>query len=265
MTSTIIGREEIAHYWKHGYIVVRGLFEGARLERWKDRFADIVNGKVERAEHMLVMKDAMVAKGAVKPKTPAEAIAKIQDFENDPELFDYSKDPRLLDIVEEIIGPDILSIHTMLINKPPNVDGRHPLHQDIIYFPFRPGDKCVGTWTALERVTKENGCLVGIPGTHTEDILPHGNPDWEYLNLGYFGIEGIGADERRVHFELEPGDTVVFHSHLIHGSGTNRTQGFRRSILTHYADANASCDTAFTKLLPQRHYECVRGKRPETR
>jgi phytanoyl-CoA hydroxylase len=135
------------------------------------------------------------------------------------------------------------------------------LHQDIIYFPYRPGDKIVGTWTALERSTKENGCLVGIPGTHRMEIAAHENPDWEYVNFGYVGIEGIGADERRVHFELEPGDTLFFHPHLIHGSGRNRTQGFRRSILTHYASADCEFIEAIARALPQRYYELVRGRR----
>ncbi len=47
----------------------------------------------------------------------------------------------MLDFVEAIIGPNIKAMHTMLINKPPNAGetGRHPLHQDLHYFPFRPG------------------------------------------------------------------------------------------------------------------------------
>jgi len=265
MTASRIGKEELAHYWEHGYVVIPGLFDQTTLDRWLGRLAAIIDGKVPAAEHMLVMQDVMVAKGAVKPVAPAEAIAKLQDFENDPVLFCYSKDDRVLDCVEAIIGHNILSIHTMLINKPPNVDGRHPLHQDIVYFPYRPGDKIVGTWTALERVTKENGCLVGLPGTHRSEILPHGNPDWEYLNFGYFGIQGMGADERRMHFELDPGDTIFFHPHLIHGSGRNRTRGFRRSILTHYASAQCEFNEGFAKLLPQRYYALVRGTRSEHR
>jgi phytanoyl-CoA hydroxylase len=263
MTSPRIDQEEQAHYWKHGYVVVRGLFDRGSLDRWKDRFRAIVEGEVEPAGHMLVMKDVMIAKGAVSPASPAEAISKLQDFESDPVLFDYTKDPRLLDCVEKLIGPDIFSLHTMLINKPPNVDGRHPLHQDIIYFPWRPGDRIVGSWTALEPVTRENGCLVGIPGTHRTEILPHGLPDWDFVNFGFVGVAGIGADPRRVHFELDPGDVVLFHPHLIHGSGRNRTRGFRRSMLSHYASAHCEFNETLGKLLPQRHYTLVRGTWPE--
>jgi phytanoyl-CoA hydroxylase len=262
MTRARIGPEEAAHYRKHGFVVVPGLFDTDSLALWKGRLRAIIDGEVDPAEHMLVMRDVMVAKGVVKPRSRAEGIAKLQDFEEDPVLFGYARDPRVLNCVEALIGPDLFTLHTMLINKPPNVDGRHPLHQDIIYFPYRPGDRIVGTWTALDRATKENGCLVGIPGSHRMEIAPHEHPDWEHVNLGYLGVQGLGPDERRVHFELEPGDTLFFHPHLVHGSGRNRTQGFRRSILTHYASADCEFQEAIASALPQRYYVPVRGRRP---
>jgi phytanoyl-CoA hydroxylase len=145
MTKPRIGPEEEAHYRKHGFVVVPGLFDADSVEVWKGRLRAIVEGETPPADHMLVMRDVMVAKGVVEPRSRAEAIAKLQDFENDPVLFGYARDPRVLDCVEALIGPDLFTLHTMLINKPPNVDGRHPLHQDIIYFPYRPGDRIVGT------------------------------------------------------------------------------------------------------------------------
>ena len=69
-----------------------------------------------------------------------------------------------------------------------------------------------------------------------------------------------GADSERVHFELDPGDTILFHPHLIHGSGRNRTQGFRRAILTHYANANCEVDENIVNVLPERYYQLVRGE-----
>ena len=42
----------------------------------------------------------------------------------------------------------------------------------------------------------------------------------------------------RLHVEMEPGDTVFFHPLLIHGSGANRTEGFRKAISCHYANGD---------------------------
>lgn len=256
--------EQIDHYWEHGYTVVPGALPAAELVPWLDRLAEIVAGTVAPAKRMLVMRDVMVVRGVVEPGAPAEAIAKIQDFENDPVLDTYTRHPRILDCVEQLIGPNIQSIHCMLINKPPNVDGRHPLHQDLVYFPFRPADKIVATWTALEPVTRENGCLVVVPGSHKDGLLDHENMDWEQVNAGYWGAQGVGADDRRVHIECAPGDLVLFHPIVLHGSGRNKTTGFRRAISCHYA--STECERVWQNREEDestRWYRTVRGNEPE--
>jgi phytanoyl-CoA hydroxylase len=252
-----------AEYDERGYLVLSGLFEPDELSAWRARFDDVVEGRVAPAPEMLVMRDVMVAKGAVVPERPAEAVAKIQDFHNDPVLFEgFVKHPKLLALVREFTGPDVKSIHTMLINKPPGVDGRHPLHQDLLYFPFRPEDRIVGVSTALERCTRENGCLVAVPGSHRGGLRPHENPDWEWLNLGYFGARDADTDAR-VHVEMEPGDTILFHPLLLHGSGRNRTSGFRRMILAHYASAECRYLDGAHPLAGHRPYTLVCGQSHE--
>ena len=56
---------------------------------------------------------------------------------------------------------------------------RHPMHQDLHYFPFRPAERIVCSWTAMQRVNRENGCLVVMPGSHKGKLLPHEYPKWE--------------------------------------------------------------------------------------
>ena len=173
----------------------------------------------------------------------------------------YVKHARLLDVVEAFVGSDVKSIHTMLVNKPPHVDGRHPLHQDLLYFPFRPADRIVATWTALEPCTRENGCLVVVPGSHQGELLRHENPEWEWLNFGYFGAAGVGKPPDRSHLEMAPGDTVFFHPLLLHGSGRNRSTGFRRAISAHYASARCRYQKGAEPITTGRPYLLVRGRK----
>lgn len=262
MSQAPLSQEQLDHYWEHGYVVAPRLIPPDDLKPWLARLEDIVEGRVPPAEGMLVMKDVMVAKGAVRPGSRMEAIAKIQDYEQDPVLDSYTTYAAVLDCMEQLLGRDVQTIHTMLINKPPHVDGRHPLHQDLLYFPFRPADKIAASWTALERVTKENGCLVVIPGSHRGELLEHENPEWEYLNGGYFGAKGVDdAMEQRVHLEMEPGDTVFFHPVLLHGSGRNRTEGYRRAISAHYTAVDVEWVWPTTETFERRHYRIVRGER----
>lgn len=123
--------------------------------------------------------------------------------------------------------------------------------QDLYYFPFRPANRIVGTWTAMERVTQRNGCLFVLPGTHKGVLHQHDYPDWDVsfidaeffggsgllrvvklicatviqgnVNKMYHGVRGFD-DHEKVYVEMEKGDTIFFHPILIHGSGPNTTK-----------------------------------------
>ncbi len=264
MSASHLTEEQRRHYDEQGFLLVPGLFDAAEREVWEQRFRDIVEEVVPPAKNMLVMRDVMVARGAVAARSRSEAIAKIQDFHNDPVLFEgYVRNPKLLAWVEAIVGPDLKSIQNMLINKPPGVDGRHPLHQDLLYFPFRPAEKIVATWTALEPCTRENGCLVVVPGTHQGELLEHENPGWEYVNYMYVGAKGVGAHPDRVHLEMEPGDTLFFHPLLLHGSGRNRSGGYRRAISAHFASSTCQYLQGMAPIDGRRPYVLVQGREYE--
>lgn len=89
----------------------------------------------------------------------------------------------------------------------------------------------------MEKINRANGCLVVVPGSHKGELIKHGYPEWEGgVNKMYYGIQGLDFDKLNlVHLEMEKGDTVFFHPILIHGSGANRTEGFRKAISCHYA------------------------------
>ena len=256
-------REE---YFGNGYIIRRGLLPATLIAELKQRFADVAEGEVSPAENMQVVRNVEIAKGLVTPKTKEHGISKMNFIQADPVLRQYSDYGPLLDQVEELVGPDLISMNSMVLNKPPHVDGRHPLHQDLIYFPFRPADSIVGVWTALDNITRENGCLVMIPGSHKGETHAHDYPDWEHKNFLFVGVKDVDASGR-VHIEMEPGDTVFFHSNTIHGSGFNRTEDLRRAIAVHFASAH--CEDIWggerqklDKYSPREDYRLVRGHDP---
>jgi len=203
----------------------RGLFAREALARFDARFVELASGRAAPTERMVVMQDVMVAKGAVTPESPLHAVNKILSFEEDETLFAYATDPALLAQVRGLIGDALMTISTNVFNKPPGVDGRHPLHQDLRYFALRPADGIVAAWTAMGPCRRENGCLAVIPGSHTSELKPHANPDWEHVNFGFFAADGVDA-AARVHVEMDPGDTLLFHPLLVHGSGHNRSDGY---------------------------------------
>ena len=177
--NDILSQEDVDFYNKNGYLVVRNLVPQELLDKYLKRFNQICNGEV-RVPFITVMKDVTY----VKSNRPSgeRTINKLQNFENDEVLFSYCELPQILKYVACFTGPDIKSVHTMLINKPPDpgtMTSRHPLHQDLHYFPFRPANRMVCSWTAMERVHRKNGCLVVQPGTHYSPLLQHFYPKWE--------------------------------------------------------------------------------------
>lgn len=170
-------QDDLDFYDKNGFFVVRGLYESGELEGYRRRFQEICQSP-QKPPFMTIMKDVASRKDEKSEYT----VNKIQDFQLDSVLSQYCSQPEVLDIVEALIGSDIMAMHTMLINKPPdtgNQTSRHPLHQDLWYFPFRPADKIVCSWTAMEFVHRGNGCLVVFPGTHKGELLNHAYPQWQ--------------------------------------------------------------------------------------
>lgn len=237
--NDLLTQEEVDFYNKNGYLVVRDLVPQELLAKYLHRFNQICTGEV-REPSMTVMKDVTFVKSS-RP-SGERTINKLQNFENDDVLFSYCELPQILKYVACFTGPDIKSVHTMLINKPPDpgtMTSRHPLHQDLHYFPFRPANRMVCSWTAMEKVHRRNGCLVVQPGTHYSPLLQHYYPKWEGgVNVMYHGIKDYDSSIPLVHLEMNAGDTVFFHPLLIHGSGANQTNGFRKAISGHYASSH---------------------------
>ena len=253
-------------YWRDGYLVQRQLVPQEMIDDLNQRFADIADSTIAQAPNMQIARNVEVAKGFVTPRTPAHGIAKVNFVNGDPVMSRYAHYEPIIDQVAELIGEDLIALNSMYLNKPSDVDGRHPLHQDLLYFPLRPANRIVGVWTALDAAVRENGCLVVLPGTHAGGLLEHDYPDWEHRNFLFLGAKGIDADQR-VHLEMDPGDTVFFHPLLVHGSGYNRTGGLRRAVAVHYASAH--CEDIWhgeTKTIgnfnPRLDIRLVRGNDP---
>ncbi len=238
----MLNSNQIEAYAENGYVLVPKLIEESELEKWSTRFVEVVNGQLPQSRGMVLMKDVMVAKGAVVPSDPLYGVNKLLNFEDDPGFYSYVENQNLLAAAKDLIGNELYSLVTNVFNKPPEVDGRHPLHQDLRYFRMRPAEKIVAAWTAISRCTRDNGCLAVVPKSHLLGALDHQLPEWDFVNFAFYGIKDASGLER-VHIEMEPGDTVFFHPLLVHGSGRNLTSECRRSISTHYASHECESPT----------------------
>lgn len=223
LDNNLLTHDQRVFYEENGYIVIPQLIEEELLSLCCKRFVDLCEGRVPKA-NMTLMKDISLAKLGAKGEF---LYNKAQDILFDDVFEKYILHPYLLDYISCFTGPNIKAVHSMLINKPPDsgsLTSRHPLHQDLYYFPFRPANKIVAAWTAMEKITTQNGCLTVIPGSHKGELHQHDYPNWEGgVNKAYHGVKGFD-NIPLTSLEMERGDTVFFHPILIHGSGANFTK-----------------------------------------
>jgi len=129
--------------------------------------------------------------------------------------------PRILDAVEDVIGPDILCWTTNFFIKEPGNPGFVSWHQDSTYWGLDPDD-VVTAWVAFTDATPLNGYMQFIPGSHLIDQLPHLDT-FHKDNLLSRGQEiAVEVDRAKaVGIGLKAGEMSLHHIKLVHGSEPN--------------------------------------------
>jgi len=146
-----------------------------------------------------------------------------------PWVDEIARLPHLLDVYEDLIGPNILCYSMAFRIKNPDGRTHAGWHQDGAYNPIKP-ILVIGA-LALSDCSVAHGCLRAIPGSHKTGTLPHtdtGNPD-SILARGQY-ISAEFDESKAVDLELKAGEIGLFYSEVIHGSQINTTDE-RRIVL----------------------------------
>ncbi|MEM7424079.1 MAG: phytanoyl-CoA dioxygenase family protein [Pseudomonadota bacterium] len=145
-------------------------------------------------------------------------------------FLNYARDPVILDMVEQIIGPDICLWNMSFFAKPALNGKRTPWHQDGQYWPIVPLATCT-VWIAIDDCTPENGPLEYIPGSHrTNRLMRHEQKDDPNYTLN----QELTADEYDPALAesliVEAGQMALHDVFIAHGSAENRSPRPRRGM-----------------------------------
>ncbi len=142
--------------------------------------------------------------------------------------------PRILDAVEQILGPNLLCWTTNFFIKEAKSPGFVSWHQDAFYWGLSKDDVCTA-WVALSPANLESGCMKFVPGSQTEDHLQHVDT-FHKDNLLSRGQEiAVKIDtERTVDCILDPGEMSLHHVKVVHGSEPNRSNERRIGLAIRY-------------------------------
>jgi phytanoyl-CoA hydroxylase len=133
--------------------------------------------------------------------------------------------PRMVDVLTQLIGPNVELHHTKMLVKPPENGAPFPMHQDYPYFPHERHTMLAAS-IHLDDTDEENGCLHVVPGSHSLGPL---QTTGESKNLDTPLEDGTALP-------CAAGDVLFFNYLTIHGSGVNRSTRTRRNVLFQYRD-----------------------------
>lgn len=149
---------------------------------------------------------------------------------------------RIVEPLEQLLGGEVYHYHHKMMLKEPFVGGSWEWHQDYGYwysnsclFPYMAS--CL---IAVDRATKENGCLQVIKGSHLMGRIEHNKKgdqtgaDIDRVNLALKHLEVV-------YCEMEPGTALFFHCNLLHRSDANRSPNPRWSLICCYNAARNPC------------------------
>ncbi len=146
-----------------------------------------------------------------------------------------ASDPRVLDVVEGILGPDILVYAAEFFIKEPRTRQIVSMHQDLTYWELGATEQLVTAWIALSPSTPASGCMDFMRASHKNPILPH-EDTFDENNLLSRGqeVRVDVAPEDKVPIEIHPGQMSLHHGLTIHGSGPNTSDDRRIALVVRY-------------------------------
>lgn len=221
MAKGVIGDKDVAAYNEDGYILVRGMLDAEETG---------LLGRAAREDRALDQHSYGRADG--------EGGTIRLSLWNHPTDTIYGMIARCESIVgtaEKLLGDEVYHYHSKMIMKDAKVGGAWAWHQDYGYW-YQNGvlfPNLTSAFIAVDRATRENGCLQVIRKSHQLGRIEH-------VLTG----DQAGADADRVkevlkrldlvYVEMEPGDALFFHANLLHRSDQNHSDHPRWSMICCY-------------------------------
>jgi ectoine hydroxylase-related dioxygenase (phytanoyl-CoA dioxygenase family) len=238
MSSFQLTDDQLETYRQDGFVVVDEFLSQEQVE---------LLSKISRADHQLAQEASSRADG----EGGSVKITVRNDLPEDDIYGAIVRGESLVNAMELLLEDEVYHYHHKMVLKEPLEGGAWAWHQDYGYWynyccPFPQLASCL---VAVDRATRENGCLQVIRGSHRMGRVDHGT-------VG----DQTGADPERVqvalerlelvHCELEPGSAILFHCNLLHRSDQNKSEHPRWAFICCY---NAAGNDPFRTVRHPRY------------
>ncbi len=211
---------ELQEYRRHGFLVARGLFAPDEI--------------------------ALMKQAAERELTGAEVLNKADSQGNTVSLAMwnharddiygmFSRNQRVVDPAELLLGAPVYLYSAKMIMKNAREGGAWEWHQDYGYW-YNYGclaPTMLSCLIAVDRATRENGCLQVLRGSHAIGRINHDRVN-EQTVADPEHVEAALQRFERVYLQLDPGDAVFFDCNLLHRSDANKSEHRRWNYIASY-------------------------------
>jgi ectoine hydroxylase len=221
MQATLLDATEVAAYQRDGYVAVRGLFTPQEIDSLRTAAKN---------------DSALDAEAYGRNDGEGGSVRlKLWNHPGDDLYGTFSRNARVVDRVEQLLGDEPYHYHSKMIMKEARTGGAWAWHQDYGYW-YENGvlfPNLCSVFLAVDPATRANGCLQVLRGSHHMGRLNHSKTG-----------EQSGADPERVaaaverleliYVEMAPGDALFFHPNLLHRSDQNHSPNDRWAMVCCY-------------------------------
>lgn len=224
MTFPNLSAEQVAAYHRDGYLIIPALFNGEEITRL----------------HSVATEDSAISQHSYDLNDQSGKRTKLALwFTPGDDIYGLlTRSERMVNSVNQLLDgtAPVCHFHSKLMQKEPRVGGAWEWHQDYGYWyknEFLLPDQMISVMVAITQATRENGCLQVIKGSHRLGRVEHGTAG-EQVGAAQRYVDLALKTMELVYVELEPGDTLFFHSNLLHRSAANESEQSRWSLISAY-------------------------------
>lgn len=211
----VLTPEQIARFNRDGYLMPLRLFDAAEIADIRRYFDGLLAKYTAEGKDSYSISSAHLRHGRV---------------------WDILTNPRIVAIVNDLIGPDVVGWGSHFFCKMPGDGKTVSWHQDSSYWPLTPS-KAVTVWLAIDDADRGNACMRYIPGTHVLGHLTWKLSETDEANILNQTVPGVEKFGDPVDVELRAGEALLHSDSLLHGSEANVSTRRRCGLTLRYTPA----------------------------
>ena len=241
-------REQVEFYWREGYVVLDRLLDESDMAPIKEALSFKVSKIAYEMLRVGKIKDLLLSEPfetrlarLFEGLSDADFLAFGRSWrDRHPGYFQFMSNPRILDAVESLIGPEIFSnpVYNARPKVPRVAAGAVPWHQDRSYWPGANANPVITVWIPLVDADEVNGCLQIWPRTHNTELVEHHAETYSGTAYTEVDIDDASLQPYKkisaVTLPVLAGSAILFNDRCIHMSTPNNSDRVRWSVDLRY-------------------------------